>query len=166
MIGDSHCMSPAWRPIKYHVSLWLTYSSLCLEPTACTYTVRHTIGIVQQDETPLIHPVLSTGTKIWHLREEGVFYPKINFFNEISTIPDDATVVVLLGEIDCREGLHYCVQKCKYDVSNDVYCNVCRLILVHRVLICIVQCSVGTHCTVITHTTGWKLSMRFKNCRS
>ena len=66
----------------------------------------------------MIHPVLSTGTKIWHLRDDGVFYPKHNFLNEIATVPDGASVIMLLGEIDCREGLHYCVQKCKYDVSK------------------------------------------------
>lgn len=73
---------------------------------------------VFQEETVTIHPVLSTGTKIWHLREESQFYPKINFYNAIKVIPDNAAVMLCFGEIDCREALLLCVEKAKYDVST------------------------------------------------
>jgi hypothetical protein len=58
-----------------------------------------------------IHPVLSTGTKIWHLRDESKFYPKINFNNAIKVIPLKAVVILCFGEIDCREAF---VAKCHF----------------------------------------------------
>ena len=64
-----------------------------------------------------IHPVLSTGTKIWHLRDESKFYPKINFNNAIKVIPSKAVVILCFGEIDCREAFLMCVEKAKYEVS-------------------------------------------------
>ncbi|XP_076092964.1 uncharacterized protein LOC143064197 isoform X1 [Mytilus galloprovincialis] len=85
LVGDSHCITSAWQHIKF------------------------------KEETVTIHPVLSTGTKIWHLREESQFYPKINFYNEIKVIPDNAAVMLCFGEIDCREALLLCVEKAKYD---------------------------------------------------
>ncbi|XP_063422401.1 uncharacterized protein LOC134706948 isoform X2 [Mytilus trossulus] len=85
LVGDSHCITSAWQHIKF------------------------------KEETVTIHPVLSTGTKIWHLREESQFYPKINFYNAIKVIPDNAAVMLCFGEIDCREALLLCVEKSKYD---------------------------------------------------
>jgi len=51
--------------------------------------------------------------QIWHLRPESTFYPKVQFQNALAHIPKGAQVVMLLGEIDCREGLLLAVQKCK-----------------------------------------------------
>ncbi|KAK3088149.1 hypothetical protein FSP39_015394, partial [Pinctada imbricata] len=84
-MGDSHCIPPAWQSIKY------------------------------KNKTRVIHPILSTGTKIWHLREEGKFYPKHDFYSSISQIPSASEVIFCFGEIDCREALLLCVEKGKYD---------------------------------------------------
>jgi hypothetical protein len=51
--GESHSMSPAWRSITY------------------------------QGRPHVIHPVLATGLKLWHLRKESRFYPKTAFYNAI-----------------------------------------------------------------------------------
>ena len=69
----------------------------------------------------LIQPVLITGTKIWHLRPDSVFYTKQALHNALGSggnvaIPKAATVIVCLGEIDCREGLLQAVERCKYEV--------------------------------------------------
>ena len=74
--------------------------------------------LIFKEETHLIYPVLSTGTKIWHLRKESQFYPKINFYNAIKVIPDSSVCILCFGEIDCREALLLCVEKAKYDVST------------------------------------------------
>ncbi|ELT91791.1 hypothetical protein CAPTEDRAFT_220635 [Capitella teleta] len=84
-IGDSHCISPAWRTLRCKNSNFV------------------------------FHPILSTGTKIWHLRPQSCFYPKENFFNSVEKIPLEANVVICLGEIDCREALLRCVEKSIYD---------------------------------------------------
>lgn len=84
-VGDSHCVPAAWQHMSY------------------------------QDNKVTIHPILSTGTKIWHLREESVFYPKVNFHSAVGVIPDNSTVLFCLGEIDCREALVYCVEQARYD---------------------------------------------------
>jgi hypothetical protein len=68
---------------------------------------------VLQGSTFIVHPILSTGTKIWHLRHESKFYPKVNFHSAIKNIPDNATVIVCLGEIDCREALLSCWEKAR-----------------------------------------------------
>lgn len=89
-VGDSHCITPAWQQIQFREEL---------------YT---------------IHPVLSTGTKIWHLRDESKFYPKINFNNAIKVIPSKAVVILCFGEIDCREAFLMCVEKAKYESLDEV----------------------------------------------
>ncbi|KAG7394151.1 hypothetical protein PHYBOEH_005584 [Phytophthora boehmeriae] len=47
--------------------------------------------------------------------QESVFYPKVNFWRVISSIPMKARVIFLFGEIDCREGILEAVEKCKYE---------------------------------------------------
>ncbi|KAL4230516.1 hypothetical protein ACF0H5_010898 [Mactra antiquata] len=89
MIGDSHCVTPAWQ--KIHVS-------------GTSY---------------IIHPVLITGLKIWHIRDDGCFYPKKHFYTAIKAIPNNAVVIVCLGEIDCREALLRCWEKARYDTIED-----------------------------------------------
>ena len=85
VVGDSHTLSSAWRTVS--------------------------IG----EKLHLLRPFLVTGLKIWHLREKSRFYPKRNFWSVIERIPQGATVIMLLGEIDCREGLLVAMEKLKYD---------------------------------------------------
>ena len=75
-------------------------------------------------------PQLVTGLKIWHLRPESSFYPKVNFENVMSlsmytsyilvmyAVPEGSDIIFLLGEIDCREGFLVSVEKCKYEVIS------------------------------------------------
>ncbi|XP_078693360.1 uncharacterized protein LOC144923048 isoform X1 [Branchiostoma floridae x Branchiostoma belcheri] len=89
LAGDSHCITPAWRSVQYKGS------------------------------THVIHPLLSTGTKIWHMRPEAKFFTKENFYNVIKKAPRKSTVIFVFGEIDCREALPVCVAKCRYDTMED-----------------------------------------------
>lgn len=65
----------------------------------------------------LLRPLLVTGCKVWHVRPASRFYPKVQFFETLAALRDGAQVVMLLGEIDCREGLLLAVQKCKVSGS-------------------------------------------------
>jgi len=103
VIGDSHCMSLGWHHIEV------------------------------AGEMRTLHPKLVTGLKMWHLRPESRFYPKVNFYNVVKTIPKGAQVVFLFGEIDCREGLVVSVDKCRYKditegalVTIDIYIDVLK----------------------------------------
>lgn len=87
--SDSHCISPAWRIIDY-----------CNKPY-------------------VIHPLLATGVKIWHIRKEGCFYPKFTLLNALKAVPNGSTVIFNIGEIDCREGLLRAVNNCKYDTMEE-----------------------------------------------
>lgn len=87
--SDSHCISPAWRIIDY-----------------C-------------DKPHVIHPLLATGVKIWHIRKEGCFYPKFTLLNALKEVPNGSTVIFNIGEIDCREGLLRAVNNCKYDTVEE-----------------------------------------------
>lgn len=82
--GDSHCLSPAWNVIEW------------------------------KGEKRTLYPKLATGVKCFHLRKESTFYPKKNFENVIQSIPKGSDVILLFGEIDCREGLLLAVEKFKY----------------------------------------------------
>jgi hypothetical protein len=69
----------------------------------------------------LLHSALVTGLKHWHLRPSSRFYPKANFHEVVSKIPAGASIVMLFGEIDCREGIllaggHSCMlmQSCNH----------------------------------------------------
>lgn len=92
--GDSHTLATAWREISL--------------PSA------DSDGEVRR---VLLRPALVTGLKHWHLRKESTFYPKINFWRVLATIPPHARVIFLFGEIDCREGILSAVEKCKYEVG-------------------------------------------------
>ena len=60
-------------------------------------------------------PLLTTGCKAWHLRKEGRFFPKTNFFSAVARIPDGSDVLIIIGEIDCREGFPVSVVKGRYN---------------------------------------------------
>lgn len=62
----------------------------------------------------VLEPRLVTGCKMWHLREEGTFFPKYNFIQAMNSLPRESKVIIVLGEIDCREGLLVCVEKGRY----------------------------------------------------
>ncbi|KAK9812932.1 hypothetical protein WJX72_005941 [[Myrmecia] bisecta] len=100
LCGDSHSLSGAW-----HIAHLRT-------------------------ETRVLVPLLVTGCKLWHLRKEGRFYPKMAFLNTMESLPDGAQVIFMFGEIDCREGLLLAVDKLKYssieeamDVLVHIYCQ-------------------------------------------
>jgi len=85
VIGDSHSLAPSWRSID-----------IAGEP-------RYLTGR------------LVTGLKMWHLRKESEFFPKANFEAALSCVPSGSDCLFIFGEIDCREGLVVCVDKCRYD---------------------------------------------------
>lgn len=88
LVGDSHCLSPAWE-------------SMSLE------------GQMRR-----IVPLLITGCKIWHLRDDSNFHAKTNFYRALECIPKGATVIFVFGEIDCREGILQEVLKGTYASST------------------------------------------------
>lgn len=57
VLGDSHCVSPAWSIIRVH------------------------------GKPRLLVPRLATGVKHWHLRTDSTFYPKSHFRNMVASIP-------------------------------------------------------------------------------
>eukprot|EP00667_Euglena_gracilis_P002733 EG_transcript_2737 len=79
--GDSHSLSPSWRIIHHH-----------------------------GQPTRLVN-ALVTGLKCWHLRPESRFYPKYNFHSVVKGIPEGSDVIMIFGEIDCREGLLLAVER-------------------------------------------------------
>ncbi|CAI5961060.1 unnamed protein product [Closterium sp. NIES-64] len=109
LAGDSHCMAAAWR-------------------------------VVQLRGRPrLLCPVLITGLKAWHLRPESTFFPKASFHRAMQRVPQGSEVVVLFGEIDCREGILISVDRTKYkdveegvEVTVDIYIAVLLSLIAAR----------------------------------
>jgi len=85
VVGDSHSLSPSWRSIQV------------------------------KGEDRLLLGRLVTGLKMWHLRPESRFFPKANFEAAMAQVPDGSECMFIFGEIDCREGLLVCVEKCRYE---------------------------------------------------
>jgi len=85
VVGDSHSLAPSWRSIT-----------------------------VKGEKRVLVNRLV-TGLKMWHLRPQSRFFPKANFEAAISAIPNGSECLFIFGEIDCREGLVVCVEKCRYD---------------------------------------------------
>jgi tetratricopeptide (TPR) repeat protein len=83
--GDSHSLSAAWAELNV------------------------------KGELRKLVPKLVTGLKQWHLRDASTFHPKQVFNNSVASMPDRAEVVMLVGEIDCREGLLLAVEKDCYE---------------------------------------------------
>lgn len=84
ILGDSHCLSPAWDVLE------------------------------SEGKRCLIEPILVTGCKLWHLRDSSLIHAKVNYQEALNFIPDDSTVIFLFGEIDCREGILQAVEKKLY----------------------------------------------------
>eukprot|EP01012_Entosiphon_sulcatum_P035814 TRINITY_DN4552_c0_g1_i1.p2 TRINITY_DN4552_c0_g1~~TRINITY_DN4552_c0_g1_i1.p2 ORF type:complete len:733 (+),score=129.12 TRINITY_DN4552_c0_g1_i1:2499-4697(+) len=79
--GDSHSLSPSWKVIQH------------------------------KGRPTMLLNALVTGLKCWHLRPESRFYPKANFYNVVNAIPDHSEVLMIFGEIDCREGILVAVER-------------------------------------------------------
>lgn len=69
VVGDSHCMSPAWSTINVQAG----------QVAPKTYTLV---------------PKLVTGLKHWHLRPESRFYPKASFWSTMASIADGSKVLL------------------------------------------------------------------------
>eukprot|EP00301_Raphidiophrys_heterophryoidea_P022435 c6592_g1_i1.p1 GENE.c6592_g1_i1~~c6592_g1_i1.p1 ORF type:complete len:745 (-),score=205.10 c6592_g1_i1:98-2281(-) len=93
VLGDSHSMPLAWRTVKIA-------------------GVEH-----------VMRPFLVTGCKCWHLRPESKFYPKYNFQQAISHVPDGSRVMFVFGEIDCREGMLHAVERGYHETRRDAMTN-------------------------------------------
>lgn len=83
--GDSHSLSPSWKTIKVN------------------------------GEDRILVPKLCTGVKHWHLTNQSNFYTKINFSNLIKSLPNKSEIILVIGEIDCRESLKKSVEKDCYE---------------------------------------------------
>ncbi|CAM6126427.1 unnamed protein product [Calypogeia fissa] len=81
LAGDSHCLSAAWRKVRL------------------------------RSQNRLLVPMLVTGLKVWHLRPESQFYPKYAFENVMQSVADGSQLVMVYGEIDCRESILAAVEK-------------------------------------------------------
>ena len=94
IVGDSHCLSPAWSILHIEDSL---------ADHGTPYTEKFEMGIdtvtsegSRKKRTPrLLIPRLVTGVKQWHLRPKGDFYTKANFHQTVSAIPSEAEVTSL-----------------------------------------------------------------------
>ena len=64
-------------------------------------------------------PMIVTGLKHWHLREESNFYPKKSFHRTVKSIPKGSDVIFIFGEIDCREGLILATEKDRYETHEE-----------------------------------------------
>ena len=85
LLGDSHVLPPAWRRVP--------------------------LG----DQRRVLVPALVTGVKAWHLRPGCRFYPAAQWAAAAARLPDGATVIAAVGEIDCREGLLASITRGRYD---------------------------------------------------
>lgn len=90
VIGDSHILSSAWRNIEN-----------------------------EKSGKRLFKPFLINGCKIWHLRKESHAFPKVAFYQALKQLPKHAEVLLVLGEVDCREGVLMALQKGRYQQSLD-----------------------------------------------
>jgi hypothetical protein len=63
VVGDSHCLTAAWRVITY------------------------------RGRRRLLRPMLVTGLKCWHMRDGEDFYPRTNFDNVCAEIPTGSEVI-------------------------------------------------------------------------
>jgi tetratricopeptide (TPR) repeat protein len=101
-------------------------------PTLYVLGDSHTLPCAWQrirGGSTLLQPLLVTGCKMWHLREEGNFFPKYNFEKAIQSVPNGSEIMFLLGEIDCREGLLVCVEKGRYASLEEGVLVVVKLFL-------------------------------------
>lgn len=81
LVGDSHVLSLAWQIV---------------EIPAETSRIRRRVI-----------PVVITGLKAWHVRQETRFFTHANLMTILQRLPvhHSRTILLSAGEIDCREGL-------------------------------------------------------------
>lgn len=82
VVGDSHVLPLSWASIKD-----------------------------KNNNDVVLVPKLVTGVKHFHCRQTSEFYTKVGLLNAIKTIPDKSSVMFVLGEIDCREGILRAVER-------------------------------------------------------
>lgn len=105
--GDSHTLPLAWNVLSYGRRQGGDTSCMAGEAASGTHMPH------------LLTPRLVTGVKHWHLRQESDFYPKKNFLTAIESIPEGSEVLLVLGEIDCREGILVAVEKARYSTVTE-----------------------------------------------
>ena len=81
VLGDSHILPCAWRAVTFR-------------------------GKQRQ-----MVPCLVTGVKAFHLRPRSCFYPKRQWERACARLPSGSDVIVMVGEIDCREGMLRAIEK-------------------------------------------------------
>ena len=81
VLGDSHVLPCAWRTVTF------------------------------RRKQRLLVPCLVTGIKAYHLRPSSCFYPKRQWERACVRLPSGSDVIVLVGEIDCREGILRAIEK-------------------------------------------------------
>lgn len=82
IVGDSHIIPPSWSLLNIN------------------------------NHPRLVIPKLVTGIKHYHFHNDNVhFYPRLNFFNAIQSLPPGSEVIFCIGEIDCREGILKAVER-------------------------------------------------------
>lgn len=103
LLGDSHCVSPAWTTVRV--------------PPAISSGSGSGVAVGAEVGMPverLLRPALVTGCKVWHLRRESTFYPRVNYEAVAGALPEGSDIVWMPGEIDCREGIIRAVSQMRY----------------------------------------------------
>jgi hypothetical protein len=78
IVGDSHVLSLAWQSLR----------------------LAHT------NAPRLVVPVVVTGLKAWHVRQETRFFTQTCLQTALRRLPTETqTILISAGEIDCREGM-------------------------------------------------------------
>ena len=85
LVGDSHALAASWRTVQW------------------------------RGGARLLQPVTVTGLKAWHLRPASDFYTSTSFDAAVRLLPRGASLIALLGQIDCREGLLPAVERARYE---------------------------------------------------
>jgi hypothetical protein len=85
LVGDSHALAASWRVVQW------------------------------RGAARLLRPVSVTGLKAWHLRPASDFYTSSSFDAALLRLPQGASLIALLGQIDCREGLLPAVERARYE---------------------------------------------------
>ena len=92
VVGDSHSLTCAW----------------------------HTVTLAD-GQRHLLCTKLVTGCKVWHMRRNLFFIPNAEFWHAVAEIPPHARVIMLFGEIDCREGVVGAVESGRYATLEEGY---------------------------------------------
>ena len=89
VVGDSHSLTSSWQ----------------------TVTIN--------GQKHLLCGRLVTGCKIWHLRDNFDFITRTQFWRTMDQLPRGAKVVLVFGEIDCREGIVKATQRGTYSTMEE-----------------------------------------------